>query len=162
MTDVTFSNLAARPEFIGTVADRMWHAWWREAGEPLATLLGHLREFKTDAVPLGVVAHRGDDFVGSAILIDSDVEERPQYTPWLAALWVEPEERMQGMGEALSKRIVDEARALGFDRIYLCAVPEKSAYYARRGWTEVERGVGPHNLAIFIRHLDAEGAGKVL
>jgi len=158
VTDVTISSLAARSEFIGTVADRMWHAWWREAGEPLATLLGHLRQFKTDAVPLGIVAHRGDEFVGSAILIDSDVEERPQYTPWLAALWVEPEERRQGMGETLSRRIVDEARALGFDRIYLCAVPEKSGYYAARGWTEVERDVGPHKLVIFIRHLDAEPA----
>jgi predicted N-acetyltransferase YhbS len=153
MTEILISNLAARPEFIGTVADRMWHAWWREAGEPLATLLGHLRAFRTDAIPLGVVAHRDEEFVGSAILIDSDVEERPQYTPWLAALWVEPAERMRGMGEALSQRIVDEAVALGFDRIHLCAVPDKSDYYARRGWTEVERGVGPHDLVIFVRHL---------
>lgn len=159
MTDVTISSLAAHPEFIGTVADRMWFAWWREAGEPLATLLGHLRDFKTDAIPLGVVAHRGDDFVGSALLIDSDVEERPQYSPWLAALWVEPEERGRGMGERLSLRIVDEARALGFQSLYLCAVPEKSAYYLTRGWEEVERGVGPHKLVIFIRHLGAEGAG---
>ncbi|BCP55387.1 N-acetyltransferase [Kaistia sp. 32K] len=151
MTDLTFSNLAARPEFIGTIADRMWHAWWKESGAPLAAVLGHLREFKTDAIPLGLVAHREDEFVGSALLIDNDLDDRPQYSPWLAALWVEPEARSRGVAVELSERIVAEAAALGHDKIYLCAVPEKAAYYAARGWSEIEREVGPHELVVFVK-----------
>lgn len=151
MTDLVFSSLALRSDFIGTVADRMWHAWWREAGEPLSTLLGHLREFRNDAIPLGIVAHRDDDFVGSALLIDSDLEERPQYSPWLAALWVEPEARSRGVAAALSDRILAEAAALGHDRVYLCASADKDGYYLARGWEAIERDVGEHRLTVFVK-----------
>jgi predicted N-acetyltransferase YhbS len=159
VTDLAFSSLALRSDFINTVADRMWHAWWREAGEPLSTLLGHLREFRNDAIPLGIVAHRDDDFVGSAILIDNDLEERPQYTPWLAALWVEPEERSRGVATALADRILAEAAALGHDRIYICATPDKDGYYAARGWQEVERDVGPHGLTVCVKSTGAAISG---
>jgi predicted N-acetyltransferase YhbS len=159
VTDLAFSSLALRSDFINTVADRMWHAWWRDAGEPLSALLGHLREFRNDAVPLGIVAHRGDDFVGSALLIDSDLEERPHYSPWLAALWVEPEARSQGVATALADRILAEAAALAHDRVYLCAGADKDGYYAARGWEEVERDVGPHRLTVFVKPTGAAARG---
>lgn len=151
MTSLSFSKLADPSGFVDTVADRLWHAWWQEAGVSLATLVGLLRDFKADAIPLGIVAHRGEDFVGSVLLIDNDLDERPQYSPWLAALWVEPEARARGVAVELSQRIVAEAAALGHDKIYLCAVPEKRAYYAGRGWVEVERDVGAHRLVVFVK-----------
>ena len=40
-------------------------------------------------LPMAVVAHSDHGYLGSAFLIHSDMEERPQYSPWVAAVWVE-------------------------------------------------------------------------
>ncbi|MEI9926215.1 MAG: GNAT family N-acetyltransferase [Bradyrhizobium sp.] len=54
-------------------------------------------------IPLALVAHDGDAFLGTASVIPSDLAERPQLTPWIAAVWVEPQARRHGTGSALVK-----------------------------------------------------------
>ncbi|MCX5496114.1 GNAT family N-acetyltransferase [Kaistia dalseonensis] len=150
---MTFSDLRQRPDFIDTIGDRMWQAWWRDAGQPVEAVTGHLREFLDAATfPLGIVAHEGDRYVGSVLLIANDLDERAHLTPWVAALWVEPDDRARGVGAALVERAVQAAFALGYPSVHLCAQPAKSDFYARRGWSEIERGVGAHDLTVFRRH----------
>lgn len=152
---LTISDLRQRPDFVETIADRMWHAWWRDSGNPLSAVTGHLREFlPASRMPQGFVAHRGDIYVGSVLLIDNDLEERSHLKPWVAALWVEPEARQQGVGAALVEHGVATAFALGFPTVHLCAQATKSDFYARRSWIEIERGVGAHALTVFVRKAD--------
>ncbi len=84
-------------------------------------------------------------------MIASDLEERPQLTPWVAAVWVEPRARSRGVGGALVERAARDCFALGIARAYLCARPALSGFYERLGWIAVERDVGKHGLTVFIQ-----------
>jgi GNAT superfamily N-acetyltransferase len=154
----TISNLQQRPEFFDAVADRIWRAWWEPEGYPLDYIAGRLRENMVAAsIPLALVAHDGAAFLGMASVIASDLEERPQFTPWVAAVWVEPPARRRGVGAALVDRAALDCFALGFGRAYLCARPQRTGFYEGLGWTPIERDVGPHRLSVLIR----DAAGKI-
>jgi len=156
----TISDLRQRPEFFETVAERIWQAWWKPDNYPLGYLTGRLRENMADTpVPLALVAHDGDAFLGTASVIASDLAERPQLTPWVAAVWVEPQARQRGVGSALVNRAAQDCFAPGFGRAYLCARPHRSALYEGLGWIPIERDVGPHRLIVFIRDANPKAGG---
>jgi N-acetylglutamate synthase-like GNAT family acetyltransferase len=157
----TISDLRQRPEFFDSVADRIWQAWWRADGHPLDYISGRLREnLNAASIPFALVAHDGEAFLGTASVIASDLAERPQLTPWVAAVWVEPQARGRGIGAALVGRAAQDCFALGVGRVYLCARPQRSSFYEGLGWIAVERDVGPHHLGVFIRDADPI-AGKL-
>ncbi len=149
------SDLRERPEFFDIVADRIWRASWKDAGYPLDYISGRLTEnLNPEPLPIALVAHDGAEFLGTASVIASDLEECPQYTPWVAAVWVEPQVRSRGVGGALVERAARDCFALGVARAYLCARPALTDFYRRLGWIAVERGVGAHGLTVFIQDAD--------
>jgi GNAT superfamily N-acetyltransferase len=160
---VTVSDLRQCPEFFETVADRIWRAWWKPNGHPLDTIRGGLRENMTASpIPIALVAHHGAAFLGTASVIAADLDERPQFTPWVAAVWVEQAARSRGIGAALVDHAAKACFALGYERAYLCARPERSSFYENLGWTVIERDVGPNRLGVFIRDADGDtGGGKL-
>jgi GNAT superfamily N-acetyltransferase len=148
----TVSDLRQCPEFFESVADRIWQAWWKPRGHPLDTIRGRLIEnMNAEPIPLALVAHDHGAFLGTASVIASDLEERPQFSPWVAAVWVEPHARGHGVGAALVDRAADACFALGIGRAYLCARPERTGFYERLGWQRIEADVGPFHLGVFIR-----------
>jgi N-acetylglutamate synthase-like GNAT family acetyltransferase len=156
----TISDLRQRLEFFDHVADRIWRAWWKADGHPPDYISGRLREnLNATPIPFALVAHDGEAFLGTASVIASDLAERPQLTPWVAAVWVEAQARRRGVGAALVDRATQACFGLGIRRVYLCARPQRSCFYKRLGWTTIERDVGPHQLGVFIRDADrAAGA----
>ena len=148
----TISDLRQRPEFFDAVADRIWREWWEPNGHPLAYIRGRLAENIQGApIPLALVAHHGSTFLGTASVIASDLDERPELTPWVAAVWVEERARGHGSGAALVDAAARAAFALGYRRAYLCARARMTGFYERLGWTLIERRVGPHQLNVFVR-----------
>jgi GNAT superfamily N-acetyltransferase len=155
------SDLRQRPEFFDIVADRIWQAWWKDGGHPLAYISGRLRQnLNAEPIPIALVAHDGAAFLGTASVIASDLEERPQYTPWVAAVWVEPQHRARGIGGALVERAARDCFALGIRRAYLCARPARMGFYQRLGWIPIERDVGAHGLTVFIRDTATSGISR--
>jgi len=146
------SDLRQRPEFFDAVADRIWQEWWKPHGRPLDHISDRLREnMNAEPIPLALVAHDGDRFLGTASVIASDLDERPQFSPWVAAVWVEPEARGHGIGAALVGHATEATFSLGVRRVYLCARPERSNFYQRLGWTQIEWDVGSRRLGVFTR-----------
>jgi predicted N-acetyltransferase YhbS len=128
--------------FAKTVADRAWHEWWTNTDVSLAEYRSGIeRMADDDAIPSALVAHIGKQYAGSVLLVDNDLEARRQYFPWIAALWVEPEFRRQGVATQLIEAARGEAAALGHDTRYLCATPANSPYYLARGFRLLESGV---------------------
>jgi GNAT superfamily N-acetyltransferase len=158
----TISDLRQRPEFLDTVADRIWRAWWKADGHPLEYISGRLRDenLNADPIPFALVAHHGMTFLGTSSVIKADLEERPQWTPWVAAVWVEENARRHGVGGALIDRATQDCFGLGFERAYLCARPPMTGFYEGRGWTVIERKVGAHQLSVFTRDAVPE-AGRL-
>lgn len=143
-------DLRKRPEFAPIIADRIWRAWWKPKGYALSFIENLVRQNLADEpIPLALVAHDEGTFLGTASVIASDLDERPQYTPWVAAVWVEPDHRSNGIGTALVRAGADKAYTLGFDPAYLCALPLKHGFYERLGWRLVEAEVTEAGLAIF-------------
>ncbi len=146
------SDLREKPEFFDAVADRVWRAWWQPNGVPFDYIVGRLREnMVAGPVPRAFVAHDGDVFAGTASIIASDLDERPQYTPWIAALWTEPAFRSRGIGRRLVDHAVDYAFGLSIPRVYLTARPARRSYYDGLGWTPVEDNVGDLQMTVFVR-----------
>jgi GNAT superfamily N-acetyltransferase len=149
---LTISDLRRKPEFFDAVADRIWRAWWQPNGVPLDYIVGRLRENMVAApMPRAFVAHAGEVFAGTASIIVSDLDERPQYTPWIAAVWTEPAFRARGLGRRLVDHAVDYAFGLGIPRVYLTARPALRSYYEELGWAPVENGVGDLRMTVFVR-----------
>lgn len=151
--DVGFaiSNLRERSEFFPTVADRVWDFTWKSKGGSLEQVSAGLRELvSNETFPFVIVAHDGEHYVGSALGIASDMDERPEYTPWVAAVWVEPRYRGQNVGRSLVSHAAGSLLQ-AFQRVYLCARSERHDFYARQGWTPIERDVGEKRLTVFIK-----------
>jgi GNAT superfamily N-acetyltransferase len=149
LTNLTISDLRDRPEFAGDVADRVWRAWWQPKNYPLA----HIERLVSDnlgsgALPFAVVGHDEKTFMATASVIVSDMEDRPQYTPWVAAVWVEPQFRGKGVGSAIVTRAAALAFERGFETVYLCALPEKCGFYEALGWMLIEDGRNGNELGV--------------
>jgi predicted N-acetyltransferase YhbS len=148
----TISDLGQQPRFFDAVADRIWRAWWKGRGFGIHHIVDRLRENLTpEPIPFALVAHDGDTFLGTASVIVSDLEDRAHYTPWVAAVWVDPEYRKRRIGRTLVARAADEAFALGTEHLYLCAPKIRRNFYLRQGWNVVEDGVGERGLTVFVQ-----------
>ena len=98
-----------------------------------------------------MVAHDGPTFKGSTLVIDSDMDDRPQYSPWIAAVWVDAEYRKRGIGAALIDYAAQAVFAVGIGRVYLCATRMNTDFYLTRGWVQIEEGVGEDLLTVMVR-----------
>ena len=148
----TISDLRDRPEFFDAVADRIWRAWWESRGFPRDYIAGRLREnLNPEPLPIALVAHDGPTFLGTASVIASDLEDLPQYTPWVAAVWVDPQHRERQIGRALVARAAGDAFKLGIDRVYICAPKLRQNFYLRQGWLPIRHNVGDRGVTVFVR-----------
>ena len=141
-------DISERLVFRPLVADRIWRAWWEPSGANLAEVEDALGAvIAAENFPFTLVARSGDRFVGTVTAIQSDIAGRPDLGPCIAALWVEPEMRGQGVAQAL----VNAALRRLADVAYLAARPPLHQYYASRGWMLRERNVGDDDLDVFAR-----------
>jgi GNAT superfamily N-acetyltransferase len=139
---MTVSLLSEHPAFADTVAHRGWHAWWTESGKPLSAYRAHLDPMVEGAgIPFALVAHDGDAYRGSVLVIPSDLDARPQYSPWIAALWVEPAHRRQGHATRLLQAARARAAERGHPNACLAATADKAPFYLARGFQRIERDV---------------------
>lgn len=158
---IGISDLRDRPEFADTVADRVWRAFWKEAGYPLEFLTGLVQQsFGPGPIPTTFVAHEGERFLGTVSVIVSDEARRPQYTPWVAALWVEPDHRRRGIGAALVERAADFAFGTGAHRIHLLSREHKRGYYESLGWRCLEADVLEPGLHVLVREANDRASGS--
>jgi GNAT superfamily N-acetyltransferase len=118
-----------------------WHHDHWSSVTPHLTLSARIAGFRSRAgrlaVPTSFVALVDDMVVGMACLVAHDMETRPELKPWLATVLVSPEYRNRGIGSALAERVVDEARVLGYARLYLVTF-DRTHLYWRLGWRAYE------------------------
>ena len=136
--NVEITHLFERPEHLNTIARWIHEEWWSDTpGHTVETMAARLREASDrNAVPLSLVALHAGSPVGTVNLVANDNDERPDLTPWLAALLVAPAHRGKGVGSSLVQSLVAEATRLGIPRLYLGTdIPR---YYAKLGWEMYE------------------------
>ena len=138
---MAIEHISLHPNFIDTIAELQFAQWGKLTGYPtLEEYAAFLdRCTRSPHIPHLLVAHTGSTFLGSVNLIGCDMDIRPELTPWLAHLFVIRERRRNGIGTALARAAVEEARTQGFERLYLYTSGALPRFYGRVGFVERER-----------------------
>ena len=128
-------NLAQAPEHIPVIA--AWHqAEWGylNPGATVETRIVKMQRYlKNLAMPLMRICVEGEQVLGTAALVENDMDSHPELSPWLASVYVNSAYRKRGIGAALVKQIVADARAQGFSTLYLFT-PDQAHFYQSLGW----------------------------
>lgn len=132
-------DLNTAPQHIAQLA--AWHhRQWsyldpdKTLEQRIEDLRGHLRGA---AVPRTFVAI-DDELLGSASLIEDDMDTHPELTPWLASVFVDPAQRQRGVGAALVKAAMAAAAQAGLNTLWLFT-PDQERFYRQLGWRTVSR-----------------------
>lgn len=109
--------------------------------ETLAEITAHLAEANTsytDAMPETFLAVESGLLLGAATL-QGRTRLFPDLgrTPWLAGVYVEPEQRSRGIASLLIREVEKAATAAGYEAIYLCT-HDREAYYERLDYKTME------------------------
>jgi predicted N-acetyltransferase YhbS len=131
---IRIERLGAHPQHVGFVAKLVYEEFW--AGVPDGLSEAYLAQaFGGRAEPgrvlTSLVALEDDAPLGCVHLIDNDDSSLPDLHPWLAAMVVVPGRRGQGIGSALVRALLAEARTMGFERIWFGT--DGPGFYERLG-----------------------------
>ncbi len=77
-----------------------------------------------------------EELIGFISLFKYDGDERRDLTPWYATIFVKDEYRGKGYSKLLSDSILDKARSLGYNKIYLKSYLNN--YYEKFGAKYIE------------------------
>ena len=105
--------LYAAPQHASRVTEWLWRAF---GGETLpqaffASIVGHSQT--PGALPMTFIAAEGETLLGTVGLWRCDLISRQDLYPWMAALYVAPEARGQGLAGKLQQHVIDYARKQG-------------------------------------------------
>ncbi len=131
--------LADYPQYLSTVAGWVFDEWgWELPGSTLESIRAEFSLYLNhDRIPLTMLALVETQPVGTASIFLHDMDTRMDLTPWLAAVYVLPEFRGQGIGSQLVRAIEGAALRLQLGRLYLFT-PDRAPFYARLGWSVLE------------------------
>jgi len=116
-----------------------WRALFEAAGISQAMLEAILAERAvTDAIPVTMVALRDGALIGTGSIKLAEPGTRPGLSPWLAGIFIKPDERGSGVGAAIVGALEAHAARLGISAMYL-SVGKVPGFYARLGWSVVDR-----------------------
>ena len=127
-----------RPDLAAVVASWHWREFRRARGETLQQVLEAVQKSVTATrMPRTFVVLLDGAPVGTASLAERDLDERPDLTPWLAGVFVEPAARGQGLATRLIGAVEDECRKTFIETLWLYTRTAERIY-ARAGWRTVE------------------------
>lgn len=133
-------DLRTAPHHIPTLAQ--WHhdEWsYLNPGGSVEKRIEKMRAYLDEnLIPSMLIAVEEDQVFGSAALIASDMDTRPELSPWLANVYVKSDKRGSGIGAKLVKSIMDIAREHHLPCIYLFT-PDQEKFYAKLGWKTISK-----------------------
>lgn len=138
-TTITIDLLKNHPQVIPTLAN-IWlevlgRIWMPEVSFEEAESLYY--EELQQGMPLTYVALCNHIPVGSCTL-ELNGGIRPDLSPWIGDLVVDPVYQKRGIGKALLEASIQKAKQLGFEKLYLFTFdPAVPTYYERLGWKKI-------------------------
>lgn len=159
MIDVEIRDVPADDAVRRTLAEWSLAEWADDF--PDDTLKWYLDLYESssrdDGLPVCVAAFMNGRVVGTASLIEDDeLPDAVEPGPWVAAVFVEPSSRGQGVGAALVAEVARRAHALGFAEVFLYT-EAGAEWYTRSGWRTVrEARLAGHPVTVMV-HRDVTG-----
>ncbi len=131
--------LADSEEHIPTVINWLYRQWGHnyKYGKQVWTKRVNNRLRKME-IPTTFVAFENEKAIGTASLIEHDMDTRDDLTPWLADVYVQKDHRGKNVATRLVKRVIKEAEKIGITKLYLYT-REAEGLYKKLGWEVIER-----------------------
>jgi len=153
--NVAVKQLSECPELTETVGRWIYSEWWSKRCDSPEAVFGWLRmHTKLDAVPYTVVGFADEVPVGSCSVIENDCIHRPQYAPWVAAVYVKPEFRCKGIASMILQEAAAIAARARIKNLYIDCFAVTARVYEKNGWSIHEREVGDKESVVMLRNID--------
>jgi GNAT superfamily N-acetyltransferase len=142
---VRIELLAGNPHLIPAIGEMRYREW----GEP--TTIGQTgldgwieitsREVGRDKLPVTWVAidQNGDAIGAAGVLPGSDIADRPEFSPSVVGVIVDPRQRRMGVGRRLLAAIEHWAYDHGIGQLYVVTGDDATGFYRKCGWEVVEK-----------------------
>ena len=153
--EIALKQLSECPEHLETVGLWMYNEWWSKRCDSPDVVFNWLRTHtKLDTVPYSVIALADGEPIGSCCVIENDCIHRPQYTPWVAAVYVRPEFRHRGIASIILQEAASVAARVGVKCLFIDCLAGTAPLYEKSGWTIHEREVGDKESVVMLREID--------
>jgi GNAT superfamily N-acetyltransferase len=128
------TDIKTEPQYIPVLADWHHHEWSSlNPGQTVDQRIEFMQAYLSDELIPSTFVAKGMHLMGSAAIIECDMDTHPEWIPWLASVYVVPAFRHQGVGSRLVEHVMEEARKAGIKELYLFT-PDRVAFYERLGW----------------------------
>ena len=106
---------------------------------------------RVSILPVVLAAFVNGEVAGTAsVITDDELPDATEPGPWLAAVFVTPKFRGQGVGTGLATEAVKRARALGHTDVYLYT-RSRMSMYERLGFTVLRQSwLGEHAVTVMV------------
>ena len=139
MEDIRITPLGEVPDALPLCAQWLNTEWDHEQRYTLDETAKWLREIVgSKAGEAALVASGADRPVGICLLVECDLDQRAELTPWLSSLFVRPDYRRRAIGRRLVRGIETIACEEGAESLFLYTL-DRESFYAELGWQTIER-----------------------
>lgn len=135
---IEIDDLAAYPQYLETIAQ--WHQQqWAHLnpGETLALRIQRMQGYLLNSlIPTMYIAQQNELLLGSAMIVFDEMETHPELNPWLASVYVDKNNRQQGIGSLLVRHVMAKAKNHNISTLYLYT-PDQAPFYQHLGWKTI-------------------------
>ena len=131
-------EISERTDLIDKAVDYFWKCWGNDNNFQFYRdcIVNSLDKKKS--LPKFYILLKDEEIIASYALLTNDIISRQDLYPWLACLFVNPENRNKGIAEQLLHHGLQETKNKGFESLFLSSVLEN--LYERKGWTHTTNG----------------------
>ncbi len=159
--NIIWQHISKQPDFIPQIAGWFQDEWG--ALDPDCTMESRYEELKAridpSLLPLTIIATVQDELLGTYSLDLSDLAIRPNLSPWLASVFVNPKYRNQGIGTLLVQEALRHAHRMGIHTLYLFTV-NLFDWYASMGFEAIEEVFYQGETLTIMRFTDVHSGGN--
>lgn len=131
-------EISERTDLIDKAVDYFWKCWGNDNNFQFYKdcIVNSLDKKKS--LPKFYILLKDEEIIASYALLTNDIISRQDLYPWLACLFVNPENRNKGIAEQLLHHGLQETKNKGFESLFLSSDLEN--FYERKGWTHTTNG----------------------
>src|SRR5437764_14525097 len=151
---IALKQLSESPEHLEPVGRWIYEQWWSKRCDSPEVVFNWFRSHtKLDTVPYSVIALAEGEPVGSCCVIENDCIHRPQYAPWIAAVYVRPDFRRRGIASMILREAASIARRARIKGLFIDCLALTASVSGTNGWALYEREAGDQQSVVLRRKI---------
>jgi len=147
MEKIEIEYLANNQQFLEEIASywcKEWSNTWDE--KAIAKKVEKLKKkAQIGKLPFLFVAKKEEKLVGTGGLFIDDLDGREELSPWLGGVYIVEKYRNQGVASTMIQKLINEAKRLGFRKVYLYT-ENASGLYEKLEWKFMEDTLSPRGV----------------